>query len=572
MNNFCVSMPQGPSVPVEDKWDSEHVRLPCSESSLYPIKKVEGKVTALRKRWKLIEDGLFTHEINTSKKLKDGILLYNSRFKAARNWSFGGLMDLIDNDMGEGERANFFESILPTILQLVKQTKYILNKPIPLCRQQSNKIVTMNQIQCACILANSSLCTWSRRNSYKATSEYANFPLINFNSIFSHESPVCKEKMKCLLNYFDTIAIRQTDGFKFGNLTFERRSVWSFDPDHASGQIKDEEVDNNIAPNWRKSTKNFNKIKVHIYKDVSIHDFQDCLQADFANKFLGGGVIGTGCVQEEILFTVCPELMVGMLFNEVLADNEAIVITGAETFSDYEGYGWDFKFKGRHKTKSLNRDAAGRLQSQVVAIDALDVSSNKNSKKSKSKNKDNNEPEIPPELQQFDDISVERELNKCYSGLFVAKDISENHPYLPGFSTGKWGCGAFGGDPYLKFLIQVLACIETSRDMNFCCFDENFEEMKSKLTKIMQFLSLNNKTVGDVLNLISNYYLDKREGKIDYEFVEYLEDAMLQVDGEDSRESEDNKTNADMSIDESVEELPKDVEPVSLKKGGFMLS
>ena len=61
-------------------------------------------------------------------------------------------MDLIDNDMGEGERANFFESILPTILQLVKQTKYILNKPIPLCRQQSNKIVTMNQIQCACIL------------------------------------------------------------------------------------------------------------------------------------------------------------------------------------------------------------------------------------------------------------------------------------------------------------------------------------------------------------------------------------------------------------------------------------
>jgi poly(ADP-ribose) glycohydrolase len=39
-------------------------------------------------------------------------------------------------------------------------------------------------------------------------------------------------------------------------------------------------------------------------------------QADFANKMLGGGVLRRGCVQEEIRFAVCPEMIVGRLFTE----------------------------------------------------------------------------------------------------------------------------------------------------------------------------------------------------------------------------------------------------------------
>lgn len=33
-----------------------------------------------------------------------------------------------------------------------------------------------------------------------------------------------------------------------------------------------------------------------------------CTQADFANKYIGGGVLCGGCVQEEIRFAECPEL------------------------------------------------------------------------------------------------------------------------------------------------------------------------------------------------------------------------------------------------------------------------
>ena len=33
--------------------------------------------------------------------------------------------------------------------------------------------------------------------------------------------------------------------------------------------------------------------------------------------------------------------------------------------------------------------------------------------------------------------------------------------------TGRWGCGAFGGDEQLKLLIQWIAATEAGRDMVF---------------------------------------------------------------------------------------------------------
>ena len=58
-------------------------------------------------------------------------------------------------------------------------------------------------------------------------------------------------------------------------------------------------------------------------------------QVDFANRYLGGGVLGEGCVQEEIRFLVCPELILSRLFTEELDDNESLIMTGAQQFSKY---------------------------------------------------------------------------------------------------------------------------------------------------------------------------------------------------------------------------------------------
>ena len=67
---------------------------------------------------------------------------------------------------------------------------------------------------------------------------------------------------------------------------------------------------------------------------------------DFANKYLGGGVLNSGCVQEEIRFAICPELLVSMLFTEVLDSHESLLIKGCERFSSYEGYAESFVFAG----------------------------------------------------------------------------------------------------------------------------------------------------------------------------------------------------------------------------------
>ena len=46
-------------------------------------------------------------------------------------------------------------------------------------------------------------------------------------------------------------------------------------------------------------------------------------------------MLGEGCVQEEIRFVVCPELIVSILLMEVLDHNEAVVITGKLLHSSY---------------------------------------------------------------------------------------------------------------------------------------------------------------------------------------------------------------------------------------------
>ena len=57
-----------------------------------------------------------------------------------------------------------------------------------------------------------------------------------------------------------------------------------------------------------------------------LHTF--LLQVDFANKYLGGGVLTHGCVQEEIRFLICPEMIISRLFTEGLEKNESLIMKG----------------------------------------------------------------------------------------------------------------------------------------------------------------------------------------------------------------------------------------------------
>ena len=78
-----------------------------------------------------------------------------------------------------------------------------------------------------------------------------------------------------------------------------------------------------------------------------------------------------GCVQEEIRFSICPELVAAMVVSPVMTAAEAIEIIGGEQYSAYAGYGWSLRYKGDFKD-TCAVDADGTVLNGITAIDALD--------------------------------------------------------------------------------------------------------------------------------------------------------------------------------------------------------
>ena len=205
-------------------------------------------------------------------------------------------------------------------------------------------------------------------------------------------------------------------------------------------------------------------------------------------------------MQEEIRFVVSPECLLSLHFSECMADNEAIVIRGTERYSEYSGYARHFQFAGSF-FDDTPCDEEGFRESYIVAYDALKFPLDNGSGEGGG-------------LEQFREQNLLRELRKvscrhscicssCF--VFVAMEISilsipcsapsSIHTSdvclfqclvalqpLPGerrnsstarpFATGNWGCGAFGGDPQLKSLLQWIAASVAARAVTYLPFGD----------------------------------------------------------------------------------------------------
>ncbi|XP_031494777.1 poly(ADP-ribose) glycohydrolase 1-like isoform X4 [Nymphaea colorata] len=302
----------------------------------------------------------------------------------------------------------------------------------------------------------------------------------------------------------------------------------------------------------------------------------EALEVDFANKFIGGGALTRGCVQEEIRFMINPELIVGMLFLPSMADNEAVEIVGAERFSSYTGYASSFLFSGDYLDQKA-KDAHGRRRTQIVAIDALSR----------------------PGAKQYNIKYLLRETNKAFCGFMDQSKCQEYHGYFNegsdksdvggngvafdvkhapfdeddsssarldltfsdttplstlcietnskvlacsvstkafsekeqdkishggesessqvshgkesiGIATGNWGCGAFGGDPELKCMIQWLAASQARRP--FVLYYTFAEPTLQRLEQVTEWILSHNWTVGDLWTMLVEYSSQRLNG------------------------------------------------------------
>ncbi|XP_022315138.2 poly(ADP-ribose) glycohydrolase-like [Crassostrea virginica] len=436
-----------------DKWDSVHVRMPCSPQSEFPVN------NKIRKRWEVIE-GVYKKAILGPVELSDAICKYNTRLKADKN--FGILYNFCFDVLSDAERKQFFEVVLPKIIRLALNLPNLITQPIALMKRDRNRSLTLSQQQIACLLANAFLCTFPRRNARGKAAEYHNYPSINFSNLYDGNptyQPVKSEKLKCIFHYFTRVTTKMPTGV----VTFTRQCIEKF-------------------PNWKNLETSLTDI--HVSAEGTIEDDGDgLLQVDFANRYLGGGVLGMGAVQEEIRFLICPEMIVCRLFTECLEKNESIIMRGCERFSNYSGYANKFKWSNDFVDKT-ERDHWGRMYTEVVAIDALIIREHR---------------------QQFKIGSVLREVNKAYSGFFQPHHNPGTHPSLPAVCTGNWGCGAFGGDKRLKALIQLIAATMAKRDVCYLTFDDT--TLRDELYDIHEYLTKANggMGIGNILLLIERY-------------------------------------------------------------------
>ena len=246
-----------------------------------------------------------------------------------------------------------------------------------------------------------------------------------------------------------------------------------------------------LRENKQVDIENFKNIQklcdIEIIEQGSMFNTEAKFCIDFANKYIGGGALSGGCVQEEILFAVEPEAIVSMFLMEVMDDNDAIRIDNLIQYSNYSGYAFSFKYE-----ESAIKDEQNLIRHNIIAIDAVCSYSG-----------------------GVDKESIKRDLIKAYVGFnlinFDDKDVAKMPKII---SSGNWGCGVFGGDYELKFIQQWLAATYAGVEkLYYYTFGRNEmnkivkykEEMKSlnadDLLKTMMSAKLYK---GYVLNIILN--------------------------------------------------------------------
>lgn len=462
-----------------DLWDNSHVRLPCSPHSLYPAD-VECDAPThrprLQSRWSLICETL-QRPFDSAGDFERAILTYNSRMRG--RWDFGVWRHFVEHRLSESEAEHLLSDTLPLLARLALRLPELVRKPLPLLRQNCNHSVSLSQQQVACLLANAFFCTFPRRNVTRYARQQRDnqsapvLPAINMNRLFGGTISERRiEKLKCLLHYFHRVVHRMPAGV----LTYTRHYVSP-----------------SAAPDWPQC-RDRSLSRIHALADGVIEQQPaHHLHVDFANCMVGGGVLGDGCVQEEIAFVQRPELIVACLLAERLSYGESVLVTGAEVFSATSGYADTFGWDGKVVDQQL-RDRFGRRCWRMVAIDAADYSTVYNNS-----------------LLQFKPIEIRNQLLKAFSGFSVhpkwcgnpSTDREDLHG-LPPVVTGNWGCGAFGGDRRLKALIQLMAASVAGRDVTYLTFgDHSLCRQLNKLQEIVD--SCGTVTVATLFTLVLQF-------------------------------------------------------------------
>jgi hypothetical protein len=437
----------------------------------------------------------------------------------------------------------FMKQILSKIIEYVLLAPRAFKGGIPLLVQnapssQNRKVMTQLQVSILLSVAFFGLFP-TPGGSRQGVARNKNVPGMNLTSLFSMSGNNVVGKIQCILAYFETIttpsvaqAREQGDPCYF-LIEFIRSSL----PNTNEVKTRMASSKNAMAP-----------IDVD---DIGVIETQDGkLQADFANRTIGGGCLHHGCVQEEIRFMISPELLVSRLFVEDLLDNEAIVISGTLRYSEYIGYGGGFCFERRifPLPEATEKEVKAKMYNiSVVAFDAIDFSFG---------------PGMSPELQYRSDW-VWRELIKAYIAFVPVSESrapSANLIASP-VATGNWGCGVFAGDLELKFVIQLIAASFIGRPMSYYTFANS--QFAARIDSICDLFEEKKVTVSQLLTMVQEFSdlhekAQDEKQRIAEEGDEDVQNQLLALDVEDDDASSGTITISDNDDDDNEDNKKSD--------------
>ena len=201
---------------------------------------------------------------------------------------------------------------------------------------------------------------------------------------------------------------------------------------------------------------------------LRIEEHGGAAHVDFANRDLMVGEVLPSATQEEILFSVRPEMYCTVLFVDRLSAEEVVVFHGCRRFSDYSGYSGSFAYC---PLLQCPIDAEGGSPATVLAMDA----------------------HMNNGASQFERDAVLTDLHKALTGF---KAVPQSV-----VSTGLWGCGAFDGDPALKLVQQALAAAVAGVRLIFAV---GFvaDGLRNELAEVNRLIT--GRTVADVYAIVAS--------------------------------------------------------------------
>ncbi|CAD8060827.1 unnamed protein product [Paramecium primaurelia] len=257
--------------------------------------------------------------------------------------------------------------------------------------------------------------------------QFGGFYIINMENLKRAQNQLCYQKMLCIENYIMLYYQNQDNVSKF-----------SFDSDEKV-IFKDQIIKfiKNTQNNEFQYQQDDDKSKQNINIDITNTRNEDQMNStvvDFADEHIGGLTLDSyNCAQEEILMLIYPEALVSMIFIPPMQANEAVLITNIKKYSNYSGYEQSFRWK--QSNNFINQFY------NMLAIDAKPFSGSQ---------------------MQFKKPNLDREMLKCYSGFSLALKYQPDQD----ISTGRWGCGIFGGNQYLKTIIQLICFAQAKYETN----------------------------------------------------------------------------------------------------------